>query len=443
MEAFTKNKAIAPVLDAENHEKWFRLVSSFLLSKDFDFLVKKTKMEFAWIYPIAHRPAGAMSTAKDESDAIAELGLHDTKASDFKGCWNIEKEKAYNKALGGTRYVLECSLSDIDLEIMEDRDFCEGWLALKAKYSRILPNKNNSNIIELNNFKLRDGMTVQDGWVKLGELRRKVVLQNPALKPAYGEDELLQIFLRGLPRAYEVTVEAIEAQSLDVFATLDKLRNREEKIASQTPDAEAALAAYGRNTRPRGGRGQSRAEQSTDWRKDRARSSAHSSPRPRSSSRPHRRDSLSGSDNDALPENLRCYLCDKRHFVSTCPALDVAREAADNFYAKYGKKKKKVAFNMPARKQYARFTQEGYLNDSDSEPESSDSSDAGSGGATEHCRISKELRGQCSPTHWANDSGASSHMSDNLPLFRHLRPIRRTKIEVGGGKFRVRGQGGV
>ena len=53
----------------------------------------------------------------------------------------------------------------------------------------------------------------------------------------------------------------------------------------------------------------------------------------------------------------------------------------------------------------------------------------------ETCRLSKDIVGKASPSTWAGDTGASSHMSDQPSLFRRIIKIKRRLVRVGGGEL--------
>jgi hypothetical protein len=46
----------------------------------------------------------------------------------------------------------------------------------------------------------------------------------------------------------------------------------------------------------------------------------------------------------------------------------------------------------------------------------------------ETCRLSKDILGKASPSTWAGDTGASSHMSDQPSLFRRMIKIKRRLV---------------
>ena len=74
-------------------------------------------------------------------------------------------------------------------------------------------------------------MTIEDGWVKLRELRCKVVAVTPKLKLAYDENMLLQILMRSLPQEYATAINTLNMQdNLSVDDKLQKLLTVKERI---------------------------------------------------------------------------------------------------------------------------------------------------------------------------------------------------------------------
>ena len=130
-------------------------------------------------------------------------------------------------------------------------------------------------------------MTIEDRWVKLRELRRKVVAVTLSLKSAYCEKTLLQIFMRGLPQGYATAVDTLDMQdSLTVDDKIQKLLTVEERICG----TESAYAAF------------------------RKKGSQVYVP-------PYRRRNSESSD-----EDNGCYLCNGRHGIKNCGDLDRAKK---------------------------------------------------------------------------------------------------------------------
>lgn len=81
------------------------------------------------------------------------------------------------------------------------------------------------------------------------------------------------------------------------------------------------------------------------------------------------------------------------------------------------------------------------LSQSNSDTEASLTSDESD--ECEHAQISRALISKVTPSTWVSDTGASSHMSDQISLFRSLKPIPRRTIMVGGGKLYANEKGTV
>jgi hypothetical protein len=92
------------------------------------------------------------------------------------------------------------------------------------------------------NIELGD-VAIEEGWVKIRELRRKVVSVTPSLKAAYNEETLLQIFMRGLPQGFATAVETLDMQdTLTGDEKIQKLSAVEERVRGP----ESAHAAFRR-----------------------------------------------------------------------------------------------------------------------------------------------------------------------------------------------------
>jgi hypothetical protein len=62
-------------------------------------------------------------------------------------------------------------------------------------------------------------------------LKRRVVVVNPELAPAFTEKQLFNLLLSGLPDDYRITRVTLDAQrSLGTYKKLDILKDEEERI---------------------------------------------------------------------------------------------------------------------------------------------------------------------------------------------------------------------
>jgi hypothetical protein len=91
---------------------------------------------------------------------------------------------------------------------------------------------------------------------------------------------------------------------------------------------------------------------------------------------------------------------------------------------KPGKLNKKTSKAYRAEEARSESELETSTNTSDSEDEE-----------VETCRLSKDILGKASPSTWAGDTSASSHMSDQPSLFRQIIKIKQRLVRVRGGEL--------
>ena len=157
----------------------------------------------------------------------------------------------------------------------------------------------------------------------------------------------------------------------------------------------------------------------------------------------------SGSEKEESRSRAKCYICKKSsHLVLDCPFLSNAQEFAKRQLSRSrtsipsgssrnpapsGKRQRSSRFNSKSSK--GRKNDKGRAYDAESNDEanltSSDGDDSEQEGET--AAISKKAASKIPSSKWVADSGASSHMTDQLKLFSGpLVHIRRRTIKVGG-----------
>jgi hypothetical protein len=136
-------------------------------------------------------------------------------------------------------------VDDIDSKALKEYSTVkEGWDVLWVKYSKIRPATAREDQIKLTDYQWDDSQTIDDAWVELKTLRRRVVNANPQLEKAYNEEMLLQFLLPALPDQYAITVATLDAQpNLTVQDKLVALRNREDVIRVAKAAGDKALVA--------------------------------------------------------------------------------------------------------------------------------------------------------------------------------------------------------
>lgn len=289
-----------PVLTRQNHERFFKQLKLYFDGESIGYVLDQTEFEYA-----AFQREGGVTPNTDDSIEDISKTMGDLSASGIQGSskgkgkekeqpywtWNVEKRKEYKAASAKVLYTLSICIDEMDNEYIEDFNTAtEKWEALKSKYGKIRPQAQREHVNKLTSFTLEDGMTIEDAWTKIKELRRRVVDANPALKPAFPESQLFELLLAGLPDGYSVTRATLDAQTnLSVQDKLYILQKQEDQLAV----VEKAMLARGNDK----------------WKSKQKRQARTSS----------------GSDSGSDHFVPRCYLCDGPHIAGKCKYLRRAR----------------------------------------------------------------------------------------------------------------------
>jgi hypothetical protein len=228
---------------------------------------------------------------------------------------------------------------------------------------------------------------------------------------AYKDSALLLVLIRSLPPNFRTTIDTLNAQlNLTVEQKLKFLEEKEVRDKQDTN--EQALPAF--------------------------RKAQKYVP-------PHKRGNgdLSSDSEPSATSGIQCYLCDEPHYMRDCSKLVKARKLLREYEAEKKRRKKKPSPpKLPEppvkpRKSNKR-TGKAYGAEearSESELETSTGTSDTEDEEFETCRLSKDILGKASPSTWAGDTGASSHMSDQPSLFRRMIKIKRRLVRVGGGEL--------
>ena len=397
-----------PQLTAENHDTWFRRNKVKLKGKRVFYVCEKTLVQHCQIAQV-----GKLTEAMEELD-ITEV---DTKT---KIRLNIDKKEKYLEDEATAIDLLFRSLSDEDQALIDEYETAfQFWAYLREKYSQTDATTANIYMTKIQTFTFSPESTIVGSWEMLKDYRRKLVAADAAFNGVYQDSALLLVLCRSLPESFTTTIDTFNAQlNLTVKQKLKFLEEKE--IRNKQKADEQAHAAFRKTDK-------------------------YIPPQKRRS----HRTSLSSSDSEPRARSrLECRLCDECHFLRKCPNLGKARELFKEYRAQTRKKKKTsstTSSKLPAKtttqKSWNKKTGKAYGaeedSDSDSESESesldemSDSEEEG----METCRLSKDVVGKASPSTWAGDTGASSHMSDQPSLFRRMTKIKRRTVRVGGGEL--------
>ena len=312
-------------------------------------------------------------------------------------------------------FAIFCCISDDDRRLIKPigKSAPDVWYTLRNKYKEKLHTVNHQLQKDFIGYEKPKDKTIEEAWTELEHLGSRIVEYNPTLQPQTSPLNRLFIFLQALPADYETLVDGIRAQTEpDVERTILKLQEKE-AILKERETAMWAKSGKGRPTlQPKGSRAALRGS--------------------RSKSSMRRKSSTSDSESGNLARNGReflCLLCDSpEHHLSNCPHKDWAKMRVKRHKERLAYEKDK-SYNKKSSKRHQAYNVE----DTSDEISLSDEQEELD---KETAALSKELAGKPFTTDWVADSGASSHMTDQLRLFRGpLTRIKRRTIKVGGGRL--------
>ena len=464
MDPSIQKKRPVDTLTHDNSEEWFYLFKEWAKGEGMDFVLRKTAQQYAYqsVQPFTGfgtgttpsssnpgTPADILPRSLDVQDLLESLNI--IEQTPLRGQWDATRLEKWSKAESKIRYTLTICVDDIDSKVLKESNTVkEGWESLWSKYSKIRPATAREDQIKLTNYQWDDSQKIDDAWVELKTLRRRVVNANPRLEKAYDEEMLLQFLLPALPDQYAITVATLDAQpNLTVQDKLVALRNREDVLRVTKAAEDKALAA----------------KQSAV-------------PKPSS-------------------DNTKCRFCqrEKTHFTDECEFRKAFNEVMEAFTRKQIRRAHKSDKRVYSQKrdQYPKgSTQSTHKGGSSDRPDRSyrhkrtdrenkkpqsekreqghaakedDSTDelsdnysttdsTDSDELVEHAHLTRDEIRKIPHSSWCSDSCASSHMTDDKTLFRSpLIPIRRRTILVGGGQLfadwmgtaelRVKGSGSI
>jgi len=257
MDSLEKKRPV-DTLTYDNSEEWFYLFQEWTKGEGIDFILRKTAQEYAYLpekpfngFGTSTTPSSSHTTTP-ESRAVRSFEIQDlleslniTEALPLQGIWDQARLEKWSKAESRMRYILTICVDDIDSKALKEHTTVKtGWEELKAKYLIVRPATAREDQIKLTNYQWEDDQTIDNAWVELKALRRRVVNANPQLEKAYNENMLLQFLLPSLPDDFAITVATLDAQpNLTVQEKLVALRNREDVLRISKAAEDKALAA--------------------------------------------------------------------------------------------------------------------------------------------------------------------------------------------------------
>ncbi|KAI0998987.1 hypothetical protein K3495_g9209 [Podosphaera aphanis] len=141
-------------------------------------------------------------------------------------------------------YEIHLCLDDIDLDFVKEFNTTNSkWNALIKKYTKFRPATNRETVKKITVFTFEPDETLERGWTRIREYRRRVVEATPQLAKAYSVEYLFDFFMQALPPEYKMTRQIIDGQPfLPVLDKLDVLYRAEDEIRT-SKDKEIAMAA--------------------------------------------------------------------------------------------------------------------------------------------------------------------------------------------------------
>ena len=413
------------ILSRDNYELWFQDMRFKLQGKEIFYVIETSKREYAWI----HRAQGStpvVKTPATSNTGDTDVDYISTKFEALGGTWNEEKAKEYARDQAKAFYFISTSLGvDDKSAIGEYKEAKEFWTYLKLKYGKTNQTTAHKYMTKLQTFEFDQEKGIDSAWSTLKGYRRKGIAADATLRVSYPDEALFLILTRALPSEYKpITRGFITQPSLTVEEKLRMLGEQEDEIRDEAVE-HAKVARANKSSRPH-----------------------------------HRHADSNASGSDDSQYSIKCLLCKGAHRVLNCRHLDLAgkllrkhlreekrtKKTGSRFPPPGGENQKRVATSTrtAAKSSTRKLTKQNGLiadandtEDSDSETCSSSSLNSNSnddeGTAIEHAQISKESISKAPPSSWASDSAASSHMSDQPSIFRHMTQIKRRLIKVGGG----------
>ena len=402
-------------LTKTNKDLWFRSIEAKLGSKGVLYVTEKSLVEYAQVASVGGITEGLEDLTIDDEDATTTAERQPVKKTVRL---NIEKREKYEKDNYIALSIILQAVHPDDSDAFDDykRSVSDWWAATKKKYSETNTRIGNQYVSQIQNFTWKKNTNVQSTWAELKGIRRKLVAVSDHYKAQYDDEVLYMILTDKAPQVYRPTVRTLEM--FDGKSVEDRILSLEsaeiyEGINKLNDKAHIAGGKYNIPQRRRPSAGS-----------DTSMKSRSNSP-----------------DNSKI---VNCFLCNKEgHVMINCRWLDFAKEqvtaeiqALERDARKRARRRARIgtgkSFKKTPHKHKAHATADSNP-DNDSDSTDSDSDVEEQANITiDQIRTFKSNPVSQEST-WPADSACTRHMSDQLSLFRSIKPCRRRIIRVGGG----------
>ncbi|KAI0991820.1 hypothetical protein K3495_g16367, partial [Podosphaera aphanis] len=222
-------------------------METFLKSKALHYTCTSTVENYALIicpHKLSEKLGNEISN-REGLDELRESGYSLGYIKDnIRYVWNNSKREKFLQDEASAWYEIHICLDDMDLDhVKEYETTCQKWTALLEKYQKIRPASNRETTQKLTNFKFEPDESLEAGWTRIKEYRRRISQTNPNLATAYDENSLFDFFIQALPSSYKIVRQSIDSQPyLTMSDKFDILLGVEDEIR-HSKEKDTALAA--------------------------------------------------------------------------------------------------------------------------------------------------------------------------------------------------------
>lgn len=364
------------ILTRENHEKWFYLIKQFLISEEL------------W--------------------HIVDLVLSTISIIDFNEVSMTLKSNAK------TQYWISISIEEDDQKhIMRLETTKKIYSFLLNKYKKKLQIIERQFMMNLINYRKSFDKIIEKIWTEIFRLARKVCATRSKLKILSSLKKRLSTLLRSLSKEYFNIRDHIDAQDnfdLDIF--IQKLQEKKAQLSARAVETEMWAKRKDFDRRHN--------IVVTSHRRNSSVSSADSKSR--------RKPRWAKSRQSSSKEN--CYICEEKHRVLECEFFEELRALRRKIVARTKTYKKLIASVKLIKKHRAYNVDDNSISDEKNQETDEEAEEE------KIAALSEEMISKILKSHWVADIDASSHMTDQLQLFRSsLKSIRRRTIKIERGRL--------
>lgn len=391
------------------------------------------------------------------------------EAAEYKNIWWVIKEPgtADRRSNFALSTLIRSLVPETERELLDKHrtSAAKQFYGLKKKWQELQPEAAREKLAEFYTYKKPKDKMIRQTWEHLYRISRRLIIQDPALKPLLTEAKIFGQLLSSLPEEYVAVRDGIDnigIEEMGVKAALERLERKEDQLGATTSSKEEEAAHITRDRRKVSSRREGEKLNYDRYRRSQSRS--HSRERSRQSSKRRQR--------------LTCILCgEEGHYLRNC----TERSRLDKLREQIRHEKERKRSKKSTRPKSKKGKDRAYNADSDTKSEGEseyERSDFAAPSDDEDAQIAEALQaeiesfhsddedGWCAATDvaedlialkdadaipkdmvqnsckWIADTAATSHMTGNRRLFRSLHRIHTSrKVRTGSGRLDICGIG--